>query len=93
MKSRPWSSRRRLLEHEAQFARGSRVRYVGTAVPGLAEGTVGTIASDVPTSMDVTPFATPPTVPEERGGLLVEVEFEGVGRRQVALVDLVIAEA
>ena len=92
MRNSPFRSRRKHLEQQARLAQGNRVRYIGGATAGIARGTVGTIASAVPARMDVTPFATPPTVPEEANVPEVEVDFEGAGRRKVALVDLVLNE-
>lgn len=93
MRDRPFGRRRKLLEQQAELARGSRVRYVGGTAPGVAKGAVGTIVSEVPSPMDVTPFATPPTVPEQVMGPEVEVEFDEAGRHEVALMDLVLDEA
>ncbi len=40
--------------------------------------------------MDVTPFATPPTVPEDDDiDLTVEVDFDNIGPRWIAIEDLV----
>jgi hypothetical protein len=44
--------------------------------------------------MDVTPYATPPTVPEEEViELDVDVDFDGVGIRTVAVDHLRLASA
>lgn len=71
---------------------GSRVRYRGAPRDGIKQGSTGAVVSDVPARMDVTPFGTPPTVPEHDLDISVEVDFEEVGRRRVALRDLVIDE-
>ncbi len=85
----PFRSRKQQLRAERQLVTGGRVRYCGAPDCVLKDGSVGTIVSDVPGRMDVTPFATPPTVPEEDEDLVVDVDFDGVGRRSVPLDDLV----
>lgn len=80
------------LESEAQLRLGSRVRFVGEPREGLPAGASGTMVSEPPARMDVTPFATPPTVPEDEDAidLTVEVDFDTVGRRWVRIEDLVV---
>lgn len=79
-----------MLKEEARLVRGSRVRYRGAN--GLDDGATGNIVSEVPTRMDVTPFATPPTMPEPDIEACVDVDFEEVGHCRVAVADLVIDE-
>lgn len=89
MTSMGWpSSRPRRLRRGSRLERGGRVVYRGDEKDGLVDGMSGTVVSDVPGSMDVRPYATPPTVPEVEEDACVEVDIDGIGRRTVAVRDL-----
>lgn len=62
--------------------------YVGPEHGGLRPGVHGVVVSDVHGPMDVRPYATPPTVPEEDRQVEITVRWSDGSLRTVLLHEM-----